>query len=768
MILVSFLVIISNIQLDSSCDFGTPEYDSTCCQDSQGNSMRINAVCNTPQATGDLNEKIKQLEDKIKTVERVVEHQTNGKVINSNGTGVYQLYSNFDSPASMRAGWRCYMGQTGYPAPVVYRMENGVNVGLTSMGDKYKHAFGRGWFYETGEPLQTNFNVDGIWLEDPTKGMNMYNMGCYYLSDLLTERTDGRPGFEMKAMRPSTLADVYTNVQNDDGSRWWGNLNSIYTVRMETKDVYNGGVFVLRASRLPYGSAVWPAWWMVGSNVDDWVHNPPKTTGMGLRNYWPGKGGELDIIEYANAWTKEEAKKEHRNHVTLHTLPDCISQRSFPSGKGELGPSPDCNFGSAFIGCSISMGKDTTGMPEFTGGEYVCEWVMRKKVACWFFKLDPPYDNIPEAPLAEGGKVQVVLQLTNTLAGAVPVIWFENSWSGTLQQQPNGDWSGFFGATYPDYQARDIQTSTFTFELTMGAEIEVEVTTGGQSAGQGDPNEQITTIEKQWVGNAYTFTGSVPVTVNVVPGQTTVVTYSGTIVDLAAGTSTLTTPTIQQPQIDDSPPPAPPASLPTPAYQLPNVSPLDFAPATTVNTADLGPPDILHNFEGTCDSYNALENMRQIINTVVCGQWPGNIKATQMPGDTRWPVSYDPRNAICPSYGTFWVEFPSLEALIAEDEDATQINAPSSLLASLDAGERTFERDLIVNINLNVTGKAYVVSGSKHYKASGWGSECEFARLNECIKAIDGLVESVPKQNGNRDYLPERFSWIVDFIKVYV
>ena len=153
-----------------------------------------------------------------------------------------------------------------------------------------------------------------------------YDRGCQYLTELLTERDDGKPGFSLKAMRPHTFADDYTSNAN------WPASDDIYTLRLESKDMINGGLVVISVvsnspepcktehsprmpsltlcafgvfcivlclycprDRLPYGAGVWPAFWAVGSEPLDWQSNRPKRTGLGLRNYWPLRG-EIDLI----------------------------------------------------------------------------------------------------------------------------------------------------------------------------------------------------------------------------------------------------------------------------------------------------------------------------------------------------------------------------------------------------------------------------------------------------------------------------------------
>lgn len=310
--------------------------------------------------------------------------------------GTYTLLRNFDSVESLRTEWACYMGGTGYPAPAEYVLgSDGVtNEGQGGQSNQggFQHTFGRGYFYGFG-PNPANFEdavgatSDLPWLADPTSGMQLYKMGCAYKSDLLTEREDRKPGFMMRAMRASTATDAYTA-----GSPNWQNAanNDIYTLRLETKDIYNGGLFGISVSKIPWGAAAWPAFWMVGSEPNDWAIDQPRNKGLGLRNYWPYRG-EIDIIEYVNAFTQEDMTAEQRNHVTLHEPVGCFSDRSSPSGRGKIGSDTfdDCAANSAFTGCSMSMGPKTTGAPDFQGGIYICEWLKLKHVKCWFFKKHP-------------------------------------------------------------------------------------------------------------------------------------------------------------------------------------------------------------------------------------------------------------------------------------------------------------------------------------------------------------------------------------------
>jgi len=307
--------------------------------------------------------------------------------------GKYELMRTWDSVESMRGSWTCFMGGTGYPDPGALYTQPG-----------YSERFGRGYFYKTGKPSVDNIvpldGANGItsplpWLADPTAGYNKYDFGCEYISDLLVPREDGKPGFTMKAMRPSSL-EAYAAF-NKPG---FTDANEVYTLRLESDDLINGGLIAISVDWLPYGAGAWPAFWMVGTEPTDWLVDPPRRPGMGLRNYWPLRG-EIDIIEYVNAFTQEMVGEQWRNHVTLHEPVGCHSNRSTPSGRGKLAADPpeaggsDCSYDDAFTGCSVSMGPDTVGHPGFMGGYYLCDWVKDSHVDCWFFnkKTEGTYNS---------------------------------------------------------------------------------------------------------------------------------------------------------------------------------------------------------------------------------------------------------------------------------------------------------------------------------------------------------------------------------------
>jgi hypothetical protein len=154
-------------------------------------------------------------------------------------------------------------------------------------------------------------------------------------------------------------------------------------VRVESKKLYNGGVFVLDCDHLPEGKAVWPSWWLFGGS-------------------WPCNG-EIDIVEYVNSYGPDTSS----NHSTLHTDKKC-TQRGVPgiSNNGICGTADDknsqcspCKGGDnsncAYTGCGVTVneiknsdfnhkGPAGYGFNQNGGGMYICEWIYDSSIKIWF------------------------------------------------------------------------------------------------------------------------------------------------------------------------------------------------------------------------------------------------------------------------------------------------------------------------------------------------------------------------------------------------
>jgi len=141
------------------------------------------------------------------------------------------------------------------------------------------------------------------------------------------------------------------------------------SVRISTKEIWNGGLFIMDLEHMPTGCGTWPAWWTVGPN-------------------WPNEG-EIDIIEGVNKGTVDQS--------TLHTNAGCNMNNDNSSmftghlvGKNCLGNT----------GCGITASANSYGAPfnSGRGGVYATEWT-QTYIKMWFFARGAiPGDMTSQSP----------------------------------------------------------------------------------------------------------------------------------------------------------------------------------------------------------------------------------------------------------------------------------------------------------------------------------------------------------------------------------
>eukprot|EP01039_Chlorochromonas_danica_P011075 gene11075-12334_t len=137
------------------------------------------------------------------------------------------------------------------------------------------------------------------------------------------------------------------------------------SVRLESKDRYTHGLFVIDLMHMPHGCGTWPAFWTCGS---DWPNN-----------------GEIDIIE--------QVHDETVNLQTLHTSPNCaMPDWSSASFTGSWA-STNCDvYANNNAGCSIVGNANSFGSAfnANKGGVYAMEWT-DSFIQVFFF----PRDRVP-------------------------------------------------------------------------------------------------------------------------------------------------------------------------------------------------------------------------------------------------------------------------------------------------------------------------------------------------------------------------------------
>jgi len=195
------------------------------------------------------------------------------------------------------------------------------------------------------------------------------------------------------------------------------------SVRIQTQDSWNSGLFVLDLDHMPQGCGTWPAWWLVGA---DWPNN-----------------GEVDIIEGVNTQVEDQ--------TTLHTNEGC-SQQSEGSpftGHWAVGsngkPATNCWVGApgqyGNQGCSILNSNGASFGTPFNakgGGTFALEWTASFIRAFFWRKGTEPHDLKTGNPNPRGWGTPYAYF---TLGGNCPARHFDE-----LQMVINltfcGDWAG--------------------------------------------------------------------------------------------------------------------------------------------------------------------------------------------------------------------------------------------------------------------------------------------------------------------------------------
>jgi len=149
------------------------------------------------------------------------------------------------------------------------------------------------------------------------------------------------------------------------------------SVRIETKQTFKNGLFIMDLLHMPTGCGTWPAWWLVGPG-------------------WP-YGGEIDIIEGINNVTFDQS--------TLHTSPVCdMSKEDETMFTGKWGFNPnkltDCAAAGGHPGCGIVANMMNYGTPfnAAGGGVYVMEWTETFIQMFYFDRNNIPADIKAEKP----------------------------------------------------------------------------------------------------------------------------------------------------------------------------------------------------------------------------------------------------------------------------------------------------------------------------------------------------------------------------------
>uniref|UniRef100_A0A914D5N8 GH16 domain-containing protein n=1 Tax=Acrobeloides nanus TaxID=290746 RepID=A0A914D5N8_9BILA len=190
------------------------------------------------------------------------------------------------------------------------------------------------WLKSDTQPLYSkNGSISGLMLPDSTHtySLNKTYSGPNFFNDWIFEGGGGNVADWVNESLARDLGiigyqnnSVYIAVDHTNvipNNSWWGRP----TIRIQSKYLYNSGLFVLNMNHMPTGPGTWPAFWTYGP-------------------HWPNNG-EIDILEGVYAMDYDQ--------ITLHVGEGCTMRHNdsqFFTGKyvddkgsnGELKQVLDC------------------------------------------------------------------------------------------------------------------------------------------------------------------------------------------------------------------------------------------------------------------------------------------------------------------------------------------------------------------------------------------------------------------------------------------
>ncbi|TFK77076.1 glycoside hydrolase family 16 protein [Pluteus cervinus] len=223
-----------------------------------------------------------------------------------------------------------------------------------------------------------NTNADGtpfLWLpQDEYSGTTFFDRFQFYTDSDPTKGTvtyvNATTAF---ASRLAYFGDDGTVFMQGDNTTWLPQGTNRNSVRITSNTVYNTGLFILDLNKAPWGCAVWPAFWTLGTG--DWPTN-----------------GEIDVLEGVH-------DNEH-NQVAFHTLDGCYLTPTVNISGQVVGTNCDANINDN-AGCAVTDWSRASYGPYFEsqgGGVFAMKWD-ENGISVWsFFRAAIPQDIISGSP----------------------------------------------------------------------------------------------------------------------------------------------------------------------------------------------------------------------------------------------------------------------------------------------------------------------------------------------------------------------------------
>ncbi|KAI3621797.1 glycoside hydrolase family 16 protein [Moniliophthora roreri] len=265
-----------------------------------------------------------------------------------------------------------------------------------------------------------------LWIpQDEYSGKTFFDSFAFFSGK---DPTNGQVNYVNSSV---AFGDKLAYVQDDgvvimkgDDTTWLADGEYRKSVRISSYAQYNTGLFILDTNKIPWGCAIWPAFWTLGNG--DWPYT-----------------GEIDIIEGVH--------DNQHNQVAFHTAPGCVLNSNAPftgtvvqhGGQNNT----ECNgLINSNAGCGITEWSRASYGPLFDqqgGGVFAMKWD-ENGIAVWsFFRAAVPQDVVANAPNPSlWGKPSALLEPE----GCDPIQFFKNH-SIIFDITFCGDWAGNSYAT---------------------------------------------------------------------------------------------------------------------------------------------------------------------------------------------------------------------------------------------------------------------------------------------------------------------------------
>lgn len=216
--------------------------------------------------------------------------------------------------------------------------------------------------------------------QDPTNGLVRYGGNNNDLVELVESQVNSSVVYQLKLGVSRDVQEFEITKADNSKEKRKGRRS----VRLESQQGYDNGLFIIDVARMPAAPSCWPAFWLLGKET--------------LPDRWPCYG-EIDVIEGVINTKSETVDKGNKN--TLHTskikgstgdyTDDCFQCSSSGSDASRNDKTWGCGGSQSKpdLGCSLTSINPKSFGKAFNdngGGIFACEVTDNGKVTIWFWQ----------------------------------------------------------------------------------------------------------------------------------------------------------------------------------------------------------------------------------------------------------------------------------------------------------------------------------------------------------------------------------------------